>query len=66
MRMKIDENLCSGQSRCWKFAPEVFELDDEGFNAARGGIVPVPPGLEKEAARGMKACPERAITLLDE
>jgi ferredoxin len=65
MRLKVDGILCSGHSRCWKYAPNVFELDDHGFNLDKGGEVEVPPGEEKAALLGMKACPERAISLAD-
>lgn len=62
MRVRVDGDLCSGQGRCWKFAPAVYELDDEGFNVARGRAIDVREGEEKAATLGMKACPERAIT----
>ncbi len=65
MRMKVDGALCSGHSRCWKYAPAVFALDDQGYNLAVGGQVEVPAGEEKAAEMGMKACPERAISIAD-
>lgn len=65
MRMRVDGVLCSGHGRCWKYAPDVFALDDQGFNAAAGDEVDVPSDHEKAAAMGMKACPERAISLVD-
>ena len=65
MRMKVDGALCSGPGRCWKYAPDVFVLDDQGFNVAVGGEVDVPAGAEKAAEMGMKACPERAISIVD-
>ncbi len=64
MRVKVDEALCSGQGRCWKYAPNVYDLDDAGFNVARGQEIEVPAGEERAATMGMKACPERAITLV--
>ena len=30
MKMKIDEELCTGHGRCAHFAPNVFRLDDDG------------------------------------
>lgn len=65
MRLKIDGELCSGHGRCWKYAPEVFPLDDEGYNAMRGSEVDVSPEHEAAATMGMKACPERAITRIN-
>jgi len=61
MKMKIDDDLCSGHGRCAKYAPNVFRLDDDGYNADRGSEIDVPAGEEKNAVLGMKSCPERAI-----
>jgi ferredoxin len=67
MRMRIDGELCTGHGRCAKYAPEVYKLDDlDGYNLHRGTIIHVPVGEEKNALIGMKACPERAITQVDE
>ena len=65
MRMKIDGENCSGHGRCAKYAPNVFRLDDDGYNADRGGEVDVPAEEEAAAMMGMKACPERAITIVE-
>ena len=65
MQIRIDDELCSGHGRCAKFGADVYPLDDCGNNAARGGIIDVPAGMEEQALMGMKACPERAITLVD-
>lgn len=60
MRVGVDSNLCSGHARCWALAPEIFTLDDEGYsNIATDREV--PPGMEEEARRGVRACPERAL-----
>ena len=66
MRLKVDENLCSGHGRCAKFAPNVFTLDEAGFNSAVGEVVDVPAGEEDSASKGMRACPERAISEVGE
>lgn len=66
MKMKVDEELCTGHGRCARFAPNVFRLDDDGYNSDRGNTVAVPVGEEKNAKMGMKSCPERAITLIEE
>lgn len=65
MRLKIDGTLCSGHGRCWKYAPDVFPLDDEGYNALRGSEIEVPADQVEAATMGMKACPERAISRID-
>lgn len=66
MQLKVDESLCSGHGRCAKFAPAVFSLDDAGFNIAVGQVVDVPAGEEDNASKGMRACPERAISKVAE
>ncbi len=50
---------------CHSQAPDVYQLDDLGFNAIDGEIE-IDDALAEAAARGAKACPERAITLVGE
>ena len=65
MRVKIDGEHCTGHGRCAKYAPNVYRLDDDGYNADRGSEIDVPPGEDENAKRGMKSCPEQAITLVE-
>jgi len=32
MRVHVDVEKCTGHARCWSLAPEVYELDDLGYN----------------------------------
>ena len=67
MRIRVDPQLCTGHARCGEVAPEVYDLDDEGYNTLRhDGVVDVPTGLEDAAQRGIRVCPERAITVVQE
>ena len=66
MRVKIDAELCTGHGRCARYAPNVYRLDDDGYNIDRGTVVGVPPGEEKNATLGMKSCPERAIVIVED
>jgi len=67
MKVHIDAELCTGHGRCAKYAPNVFRLSDEdGYNADRGNTIEVPSGEEKNAAMGIKSCPERAIAVVAE
>tara|TARA_R110001606_G_C15327261_1_gene645180 strand:+ start:372 stop:575 length:204 start_codon:yes stop_codon:yes gene_type:complete len=67
MKLHIDEVTCTGHGRCAKYAPNVFLLDDaDGYNAQRGQTIEVPAGEEANALLGMKSCPERAITVVEE
>jgi ferredoxin len=54
---------CTGHGRCAVMAGDVYELDDNGYNLARGGFVEVPAGLEDTARLGARVCPERVITI---
>lgn len=65
MRFLVDRALCSGHGQCAAFAPEVYELDDDGFNADAGSSVDVPDEKLAAARTGADMCPESAITLLD-
>ena len=63
MKISVSESLCSGHGRCYTVAPEVYESDEEGFNALRGETVEVEAGKEEAARRGADSCPESAITI---
>lgn len=65
MKVEIDDQLCSGHGRCFILAPEVYRLDDDGYNADRGQIIDVTPGYEDAAALGIRNCPEAAINTVD-
>ena len=66
MRVKIDGEHCTGHGRCAKYAPNVFKLDDDGYNVDRGSVIEVLAGEDENARRGMKSCPDQAITLVEE
>lgn len=66
MKVKIDENLCSGQGRCWTYASDVYELDDNGYNEKVGQVFEVPEYLHKQARIGAQSCPEQAITIIED
>ena len=64
MRVRVDADLCSGQARCDATAPGLYELNDEGYNDM--GEREVAESQLAEASRGALACPERAISLVDD
>lgn len=63
MKVHVDTRACSGQARCWATAPDVYQLNDDGYNDSEA--YEVAPEELAEAARGALSCPERAITLVD-
>ena len=64
MRIRIDQERCTGHGRCYALAPEVFEPDDVGHSVllVTGDV---PPDLEGKARIGVENCPEQAITIVD-
>jgi ferredoxin len=49
-----------GHARCHAFAPEAFDLDDDGYAV----VTPHADDVSKtELADGAAACPEQAITI---
>lgn len=61
MRVKVNASKCQGHARCWTWAPNLFQLNDEGY--LDPGDVEVPESEELNARRAVRACPERALTL---
>ena len=58
----VDMEKCSGHARCAAKGPDVYDLDDEGFCRSDGKVVG-DEALREQVMRGMRACPERAITI---
>jgi ferredoxin len=61
MKLRIDEEACTGHGRCYTLAPELFDADDYGH----GSILreDVPGELADRARTAVANCPERAISL---
>lgn len=66
MKVALIEGRCSGHARCTAVAPEVYVLDENTGFVILEGTLAVPAGLEAAALRGARACPERAIQVLDD
>jgi ferredoxin len=64
MKIRIDKARCVGHARCAAVAPEIYELDDDGYIAVEE--IEVPAGKEDIARRGARACPERIISVVEE
>jgi ferredoxin len=63
MRIIAEVEKCCGHARCAAVAENLFLLDANGYIAIRD--VPVPPEMEALARRGVRACPERALRLVE-
>lgn len=64
MRIKAHPGLCEGHGVCRRFAPSVYQLDEEGYLDLH--LLQVPPELESEAMLGAAVCPAHAISVIDE
>ena len=62
MRVEVDPAICEGHGECHAVAPDVYDLDDDGYCVIRHPEV--PPELESEAATGAMACPVQAIKVI--
>ncbi|UDY36529.1 ferredoxin [Dermatobacter hominis] len=64
MRIQFDRDACQGHNRCYLLAPELFDVDDEGY-AVLLVEGEVPAELREKAELAADNCPEYAITLVD-
>lgn len=63
MKIHVDRTKCTGHALCAATVPELFTLDDDGYSNM--DEADVPPDMEDLARRGMLACPERAISVVE-
>jgi ferredoxin len=61
MRIRLDEDACTGHGRCYALAPAVFDADDQGHCVVK--LAEVPDELEREARAAVANCPEVALTI---
>jgi ferredoxin len=61
MKLNFDRSLCQGHNRCYLLAPEIFDVDDDGY-AVLLIDGEIPEGLEAKAQLALDNCPEYAIT----
>lgn len=64
MRIKVHPGLCNGWGECHRWGREVYPLDEDGHCEMR--LLEVPPEYEDHARLGAMACPEQAITVIDD
>ena len=64
MRIRVDTGLCTGHALCHLQGPDVYVLNDLGFNETER--IEVPEHLWEQARRGALACPEGAIVIEDD
>jgi ferredoxin len=64
-RIVIDEERCTGNGRCYSLFPRVFTDDEIGHGRAVGDGT-IRDDQLSDARRAVLACPEQAITIVDE
>lgn len=62
MRVEVNPNICEGHGQCNVVAPEVYDLDDDGYCLIHNPEV--PSELESQAEEGALVCPVQAITVI--
>jgi ferredoxin len=61
MRVELNHALCQGHARCAALAPELFELDDNGYVITESHDLAAD--TEEAARLGAKVCPEKVISV---
>ena len=64
MKVIVNHAACVGHARCQHVAATLYTLDDNGYIASSS--FDVPAGDEALARRGARACPERALTVVED
>ena len=62
-QIQLNLAACEGHGLCAQVAPDVYEVDDEGYVRVRASDI--TPDLRAAAASGARVCPVAAITVLD-
>lgn len=64
MKIIVKTDLCQGHAMCAYKSPEVYVLNEHGYNDMQP--FDVKPGQEEAARRGAAACPEGAIEVVED
>lgn len=64
MKVKVNKEDCIGCGACHAIAPEVFEMDDEGFATVIVDVV--DKGMEDDVRDAVEGCPTSAIVYIEE
>lgn len=61
MKVLARKEACAGHARCAAVGPDFYRLDDDGYIGFTEKDV--PQELETQARRGVRACPERILSI---
>ena len=62
MKVRILPGCCQGHNNCSRIAPQLFELDEQGYAVVRL-TAKLPVELEELAELAAENCPEGAIEI---
>lgn len=62
MKVAVDEMRCGGHGRCASIAPDVFDLDDEGYVRLDDSKT-VLPDQEAVVREAVEMCPLQALRI---
>jgi len=64
MKIHLDRDKCTGLGICEGFAPDVFEVDDEGDLVVLNDVVDeTDESLESAVVKAIEGCPTHALRL---
>ncbi|MGV0836905.1 ferredoxin [Mycolicibacterium thermoresistibile] len=63
MRAHVDHERCEGHARCYNIAPDLFDVDDDGYSVVDEMVIPEDRHDDAREAAG--SCPRQAIRLVD-
>ena len=64
LRIVVDRDRCEANQVCMRAAPEVFHVEDDDQLVVR--VEHVEPALRTKVDRAVRACPKRALSLVDD
>lgn len=65
MKVVIDHEACTGHGRCYTLESELFVDDEAGYGQVIGDGT-VSDEMLDSARRAVRACPERAISIIED
>jgi ferredoxin len=63
VELEVDGAACMGHGRCYAYAPELFDADDDGHAVLL--MADVLTTYEGKARVAAESCPEQAINLYE-
>ncbi|OBG88659.1 hypothetical protein A5699_16285 [Mycobacterium sp. E802] len=63
-RILFDSHHCAGHALCHASAPEIYDLDENGY--CKSPPAHIDSSLHTIAVEGADACPERALSIIED